>query len=93
MKVRAVDEHGYPIDYAALRFKKPLTVAAIPKPDESLHLATRTGGPFAAKVTRVDWHEERGLFVVTCQFGSRSISAGEYAALMADPDWQMKPLI
>jgi len=93
MKVRALDEHGYPIDNSSVRFKKRITVPSIPKPGESLQLTTRAGKPFEAKVVRADWSEDHSLFVVSCQYGNRSILAEEYAALVTDTDWQMKPLI
>jgi len=93
MKVRALDEHGYPIDHSAVRFKKMIVVPSIPKPGDSMPLTTRTGGPFASKVVRADWHEGRNLFVVSCQYANRSITSDEYAALIQDPDWEMKPLI
>jgi hypothetical protein len=93
MKVRALDENGYPIDHSAVRFKKMITVPSIPKPGEVLSLSTRTGGPFVSKVVRADWNEGRNLFVVSCQFGNRSITAEEYGALIQDPDWELKPLI
>jgi len=93
MKVRALDENGYPIDHAQVRFKKLIQVPAIPKPEETIELTTRTGRPFQAKVVRADWHEERELFVVSCQYGNRTISQEEYAAIANDPDWQLKPLI
>jgi hypothetical protein len=93
MKVRALDEHGYPIDHALVRFKKMIQVPAIPKPDDVLELTTRTGKPFQAKVVRADWHEDRSLFVLSCQYANRTISAEEYSALSSDPDWELKPLI
>ena len=93
MKVRALDEHGYPIDHSTVRFKKVVPVPSIPKPGESLQLETRSGKVLGATVTRADWSEEREMFVVACQYASRSIAADEYAALINDPDWQMKPLI
>ena len=93
MKVRALDENGYPIDNSSVRFKKLITVPAIPKAGESLQLTTRSGKPFEVKVTRADWSEDRSLFVVACQYANRSILAEDYAALVNDPDWQMKPLI
>lgn len=93
MKVRALDEHGYPIDHSAVRFKKLVTVATIPKPGDSLKLTTRSGRTLESKVVRADWHEGRGLFVLSCQYANRSISADEYGALVNDPDWQMKPLV
>jgi hypothetical protein len=93
MKVRALDENGYPIDHSAMRFKKLMTVPKIPKPDELLHLTTSSGRTFEAKVTRADWSEGRGIFVLSCQYGNRSISPEEYADLLQDPDWDLKPLI
>jgi hypothetical protein len=93
MKVRALDENGYPIDHSAVRFKKMIVVPSIPKPGDALPLTTRNGGTFASKVVRSDWNEGRNLFVVSCQYANRSITADEYAALIQDPDWEMKPLI
>jgi hypothetical protein len=93
MKVRALDENGYPIDHSAVRFKKMITVPKIPKPDESLQLTTSSGRTFEARVTRADWNEGRGLFVLSCQYGNRSISPEEYGALVEDPEWELKPLI
>ena len=93
MKVRALDENGYPIDHSTVRFRKMIQVPAIPKPEETLELTTASGRTFAAKVTRADWNEGRGLFVVSCQYGNRSISPEEYGALVDDPEWELKPLI
>ena len=92
MKVRALDENGYPIDHANVRFKKLVTVPSVPKPGETLSL-TSSDKTFSAKVVRADWNEDRGLFVVACQYGNRSITADEYGAIVDDPQWEMKPLI
>jgi hypothetical protein len=92
MKVRALDENGYPIDHANIRFKKRVTVPSVPKPGETLSL-TSSEKAFSAKVVRADWNEDRGLFVVACQYGNRSITADEYGAIVDDPQWEMKPLI
>ena len=93
MKVRALDEHGYPIDHGAVRFVKVVSVPAIPKPGELLPLTTASGTMLEGTVVRADWHEGRARFVVACQFAKRSISADEYQALTSDPDWQLTPLI
>jgi hypothetical protein len=93
MKVRALDENGYPIDHSAVRFKKMVTVPAIPKPDETLKLTSGASKTFEARVVRADWNEGRGLFVLSCQYANRSITPEDYAAIVNDPDWQMKPLI
>jgi hypothetical protein len=93
MKVRALDEHGFPIDHATVRFKKIVELPSIPKPGEPLQLTTASGTVLKSSVVRADWHEERGLFVVACQYASRSISQEDYAALVQDPDWRMTPLI
>ena len=93
MKVRARDEHGDPIDHSSVRFKKLVVVPAIPKPGDSLQLTAGSGGMFESTVQRADWHEERELFVVACQYSRKSITADDYNALDSDPDWQMRPLI
>ena len=93
MKVRALDEHGYPIDHSSVRFRKMALVPSIPKPGEPFPLTTASGRMLQSTVVRADWHEERELFVVACQYASRSISPDEYAALVNDPEWQMTPLI
>jgi hypothetical protein len=92
MKVRVLDENGYPIDHANIRFKKLLTVPSVPKPGDTLSL-TSSEKTFSVKVVRSDWNEDRGLFVVACQYGNRSITADEYGAIVDDPKWEMKPLI
>jgi hypothetical protein len=93
MKVRALDENGYPIDHSAVRFKKIISVATIPKPGDSLPLTTFSGRTLESTVVRSDWHEDKAVFVVACQYANRSISAEDYGALISDPDWEMKPLI
>ena len=67
MKVRALDENGYPIDHSTVRFRKMITVPKIPKPEEALQLSTASGRTFEARVTRADWIESRGLFVLSCR--------------------------
>jgi hypothetical protein len=93
MKARALDENGYPIDHASMRFRKVIEVPKIPKPEEMLDLATSSGRTLQARVVRADWNEGRGLFVLSCQFANRSITADEYGALVSDPDWQLKHLL
>jgi hypothetical protein len=93
MKERALDENGYPIDHASVRFRKLINVPAIPKPDETLELTTRSGITLPARVVRADWIETRELFVLSCQYANRSISREEYSGLAEDPDWELKPLI
>jgi hypothetical protein len=93
MKVRALDESGYPIDHSAVRFRKVITVPVVPKPNESLSLETQSGKVIESKVVRSDWNEGKNLFVVSCQYANRSITAEEYGALRDDPHWVLTPLI
>jgi hypothetical protein len=93
MKVRALDEHGYPIDHSAMRFRKVIDVPKIPKPDEPIELTTRSGRTLQAKVVRADWSEDRGMFLLSCQYANRSITAEDYGALASDPEWQLKHLL
>ena len=60
MKVRALDENGYPIDHSSVRFRKVIEVPAIPKAEEPLELSTSSGRVLPARVVRADWNEDRG---------------------------------
>jgi hypothetical protein len=93
MKARALDESGYPIDHASMRFRRVIELPKIPKPDEMLDLSTSSGKTLQARVVRADWNEGLGLFVLSCQYANRSITAEEYGALTSDPDWQLKHLL
>jgi hypothetical protein len=93
MKVRALDENGYPIDHSSMRFRKMIELPAIPKSGEMLELTTSSGRTLPAKVLRSDWHEQKGMFVVACQYANRSITAEEYGALVSDPEWVLKHLL
>jgi hypothetical protein len=93
MKERALDENGYPIDHASVRFRKVIDVPKIPKPADTLELPIRSGRTLVAKVARADWNEDKGLFVLSCQYANRSITPEEYGDLASDPDWVMKHLL
>jgi hypothetical protein len=93
MKVRALDENGYPIDHSSVRFRKVMELPKVPKPEEPLELTTSSGRVLQARVVRSDWNEGRGLFVVSAQYANRSITAEEYGALANDPEWVMKHLL
>ena len=92
MKVRTLDENGYPIDHSTIRFKRIMHVPAIPKVGQLLHL-TASDKALQASVVGVVWSEDRGMFVVACQYAKRSIPADDHSALTRDPDWRMTPLI
>jgi hypothetical protein len=93
MKVRVLDENGYPIDHSAMRFRRVIDVPAIPKAGEALDLATQSGTIIKSTVVRADWDEGSSRFVIACQYANRSISADEYGALATDPGWKLTPLI
>lgn len=93
MKVRALDENGYPIDHSSVRFRKVIEVARIPKAGEALELQTSSGRALPAMVVRADWNEGMGMFVISCQYANRSITPDEYGALANDPAWVLKHLL
>ena len=93
MKVRALDQNGYPIDHASSRFRKVIQVATLPTPGQPLELMTRSGKSLQAIVVRADFSDERNLFIVSCQYASKSITAEDYGSLKNDPDWELKHLL
>jgi len=93
MKVRALDENGYPIDHSQFRFRRVTEVPKVPKAGEALELTTSSGRTLPSTVVRSDWNEGLGLFVISCQYANRSITPEEYAALNDDPAWVLKHLL
>jgi hypothetical protein len=94
LTVRAPNEPDRRIDNSAVRFTKRIEVPALPKAGEVLSLSTDGGRTsFECTVTRSDWSEEKGLFVVACTYAKRSLPAETYSALVNDAEWTMKPLL
>ena len=91
-KAPLLDENGYPLDPASFRWRKLLTVPAIPKSGETIELVAGTD-KLVATVVRADWNEAEGRFVVACQYANRSISVEQQNALVADPEWSIVPLL
>ena len=91
-KAPLLDDSGYPLDLANLRFRKLMTVPAVPKPEESIDLVAG-GRTLPATVVRADWNDTEGRFVVACQYRGRSISTEDQSALVADPEWSLIPLL
>jgi hypothetical protein len=90
--IRAAGQADKIIDNSTVRFTTQIKVPAIPKQGTALQLATRDGGAFECTVTRSDWNEEKSLFVVSCSYAKRSMSADDYGALVSDSEWTMKQL-
>lgn len=93
MKVRTLDDQGYPIDHASMRFRKVIEVEKLPKPEEPLALMTRSGRVIQSTVVRTDWNERLGRFVLSCRYASRSITPEDSHALNDDPEWVLKHLL
>jgi hypothetical protein len=87
-----LDENGYPLDMTGVRFRKLMTVTAIPKAAEALEL-TASGQVLLATVVRADWSDSDGRFIAACQYARRSITVEEQNALINDPEWSIVPLI
>lgn len=93
MKKRALDANGYPIDHSSMRFRKIVEIPRFPRVGDALELTTRSGRLLRATVGHVELDEPRGLFILSCQYADRTISADDYAALSSDPDWELKHLL
>ena len=92
--VRSPHEPDKRIDNSIVRFTRRIEVPTIPKPGDSLRLTIGGGEiPFDCTVTRAEWHEEKALFIVSCNYSKRSISLDMYSALVNDSDWTMKQLL
>ena len=94
LTVRAPNEPDRRIDNSAVRFIRRIEVPKLPKAGEVLSLSADSGKTtFDCTVTRSDWSEEKGLFVVACTYAKRSLPVDTYTALVNDAEWTMKPLL
>lgn len=93
MKNRAKDPNGYPIDHSSVRFRKVIEIPEFPRVGHVLDLTTSAGRTLRANVERVELDEPRSLFILSCQYAERSITADDYAALAEDPEWVLKHLL
>jgi hypothetical protein len=76
-----------------VRFSKQIEIERVPKPGEVLDMSVSSGGTFACRVVRSDWHHDKNCFVIACRYSNRSISHAEYQALMNSSDWKVRPLL
>ena len=81
------------INNADIRFSKQIEVESIPKPGVVLTMAMSSGETFECDVVRSDWHHGKNMFVIACRYSKRSVSPGEYQALMNSSDWQVRALM
>ena len=92
LTVRATDEPTRVISNADLRFIKQMKVPALPRVGDELALSAGGAYLFAAVVKRVDWHDEKDLFIVECRYAHRSMPRETYESVSADPEWTAKSL-
>ena len=90
--IKSTDEPVRRIDNGSVRFIKRISVDAVPKSGDKLSLSAGAGGSFDATVTRVEWNEGKDLFVVSCTYERRSMTAADYDSLITDPTWVVNQL-
>ena len=76
-----------------MRFRSVIDIPKFPHTGDMLVLSTSSGRTLQATVVHVDLDEPRNLFVLSCQYTERSISAEDYTALANDPAWALKHLL
>ena len=81
------------INNSDVRFSKQIDIDSIPKPGVVLPMSISSGETFDCEVVRSDWHHDKNMFVVACRYSKRSITQGEYHALMNSSDWHVRALL
>ena len=92
LTIRSADQPVRVINNSAVRFARMIEVPAIPKPGALLEVPVGAAVKFGCTVTRAEWHEERAIFIVSCQFSKPRISPDDYNALVNNADWTQKVL-
>ena len=92
LTLRSSDQPVKVINNSAVRFTRMIEVPAIPQPGAALEVPVSAGVIFGCTVTRAEWHEERAIFIISCQFAKPRISPDDYHALINSADWTQKLL-
>jgi hypothetical protein len=93
LTVKTPNEPDKRIDNSEVRFIRRIDMPALPKPGQSLQLTAGEDRTVECTVTRSDWHEAKGLFVVSCNYAKRSVTPDLYGALVNDSGWTVKHLL
>ena len=64
------DASGYPIDNGSERFIARILVESLPKVGDPLTLTAKSCDAFGGSVTPVEWHDDKNMFAVYCQFSN-----------------------
>ena len=92
LTLRLPDQPVRVINNSSVRFARMIEVPAIPKPGAVLEVPVGAGLKFSCTVTRAEWHEERAIFIISCQYAKARISPDDYHALINNADWTQKIL-
>ncbi len=92
-RTRALNDQGYPIDYASFRFIKLVTVPSIPKTGTVMTLTAGSETTLGVEILGTKWSDEKSVLVLFCKYADRSIPPEKAAALASDSEWQMTPLL
>ena len=92
LTIRSIDQPVRVINNSAVRFARMIEVPVIPKPGALLEVPVGASLKFGCTVTRAEWHEERAIFIISCQFSKARISPDDYHALINNADWTQKVL-
>jgi len=92
LTVRTVGEPDHIVNNTAVRFLKTMTVPAVPKVQALMDVTVQPDITLRCAVTRAEWSDGRDMFIVSCRYANRAISANEYLALRRDPDWRRNEL-
>ncbi len=77
----------------AVRFIREMEVDTIPKPGEVLDITIGLDVTFQCNVIQSAWDDRADRFIVACRYAKQSIPAAHYSALVAAPEWEMRPLL
>jgi len=92
LTIKSPTEPPQAVNNTGKRFIKPIILPSVPKAGDAIRVTVRPNLVFDCAVTRSEWSDERGQFIVSCTLANRSISVDDYHALVADPEWMLTNL-
>jgi len=85
-------ESSRTINNSGNRFRRMITLPGMPKVGDALQVTAGADTMLDCVVTRVDWNDDRAIFIVSCSLAARGIPGADYQSLINDPLWTMTQL-
>jgi hypothetical protein len=92
LTIRSPNQPSRVVNNGSVRFLKIVHVPIVPKVGSPLDVTVAPDIVLPCTVTRVEWNDGRGIFIVSCGYAKKRITPDEYESLINDSEWTVHQL-